>query len=256
MKYFLLLFFITVCFAGNACEMEPSFWVTVEEIQTESAPGIYSISDALNKITRRFMRGLRATNDDFLPIAFIAAFDENPPVKVLPEVFELIEVSARLAWRDKYISRGLDKLVKAYDDYENIVASAQDLCGYYSATIHVSNTGSSVINQVDVNFYLYTMVRTVYREEARVFLRITDSEGLPVLVDELDVSPTIIFDSIITPVGGFIIKMEQNSHTPLHIDFGTVTEGGEHVLRINDAYRQPSIVPPLDEFRWDGGVSR
>jgi hypothetical protein len=52
------------------------------------------------------------------------------------------------------------------------------------------------------------------REELKVFLRVADSRALQIFIDEITVSPTIIVDPIISPVGGYIIRFEKKYCLP------------------------------------------
>lgn len=230
--------------------MEPSFWHRVETIDAGSSPGIYAIADAFCKINHRYANSNEANNTAFLPWHVIGFFTGEPPATAI-DIYELPIIAAQMIWQSQCSFADKEQMLNDFNDYESFIKIAEERPDQYSVSMCIKNTSSTLINQIDLNFYLYAMVRVIYREEAQVFVRVADSEGLPIFIDEVNVSPTIISDFVLSPMGGFIIRFERNSNQPLYLDFGPVSEGGEHVLRVNDAYRQPGPVPPLDEFKWN-----
>ncbi|OGK07373.1 MAG: hypothetical protein A2W80_02195 [Candidatus Riflebacteria bacterium GWC2_50_8] len=247
----LLLSVFTLLFAAqlNACVMEPAIWQTVEVVDSTDDPGVFALSDALYQLRRKFSAELAACKMPELPITFVGAFYGETPVVMSSSLLRILEQSVELIWSDARVLPE-SELAGSPDDYV-LLQKAAEKAGKesYSATIHVSDARNTAINQIDLNFWLYQLYRCVMREELKVFIRITDSSGTAVFIDEIAVSPTVMVDPIISPLGGYIIRFEKNTASPLMVDFGPLTEGAEHQLRFNEAYRQPSETPPLPEFK-------
>ncbi|EKD82412.1 MAG: hypothetical protein ACD_39C01313G0001 [uncultured bacterium] len=232
----------------SACVMEPGIWQTIAVVDAKDDPGVFALSDALFQLRRKFSAELAACKMPELPITFVGAFYGDTPVAMSSSTLKILEQSVELIWSDARVLSAAE-LASSPDNYVALQEAAAKLGKQsYSAIIHVSAAQSTAINQIDVNFWLYQLYRCVMREELKVFLRIADSSGTAVFIDEIAVSPTIMVDPLISPVGGYIIRFEKNSSSPLLADFGPLTEGGGHELRLNHAFRQPSPTPPLAEF--------
>ena len=119
----------------------------------------------------------------------------------------------------------------------------------YSVILVLSDSKTTLINMVDMNPQVYELLRFVVRDELKVFARASDSSGSAIFLDEFDVSPTLIVDPLLSPIGGFFIKFEKNTTYPIHIDFGTIGDDTEHVLRVNTGFHRPVGTPMFSEFR-------
>ncbi|KAF1080891.1 MAG: hypothetical protein GQF41_2705 [Candidatus Rifleibacterium amylolyticum] len=249
-SFFIIL--LSILLSANplfACTMEPSVWRTVETQDFAGAPGVFALSDAMYQLREKFHTELSACNLPVLPLTFVGAFDGDEQNIMASPTRAVLEQSVELIWRDAAILPEAE-LVRSAQDVDALMKAAEKAGKKsYTAMIIVSGARSSYINQIDLNFWLYQLYRCVLREELKVFLRVADAEGTAIFIDEITVSPTIIVDPIISPVGGYIIRFEKNTACPLLLDFGPLVEGGEHVLRQNDAFRQPSPTPPLPEFQ-------
>ncbi len=238
-----------------ACTMEPAFWSTVNKGDSEDIPGVFALSDALYQLRRKLVGELSACNMPELPLTFVGAYNGESPAAISSDTRQILESAVEIVWNDASILPQ-EQLVQSPEDFVALQAAAEKIGrNSYSATIHISGARSGFVNQIDLNFWLYQMYRCVLQEEVRVLLRVADAEGTAIFIDEITVSPTIIVDPIISPIGGYIIRLEKNTASPLMVDFGPLTEGGEHQLRQNDAFRQPSLVPPLAEFSQPASAS-
>ncbi|PKL44670.1 MAG: hypothetical protein CVV41_04705 [Candidatus Riflebacteria bacterium HGW-Riflebacteria-1] len=245
----LLLSLFTLLLAGqlNACVMEPGVWQTVEVIDSAGDPGVLALSDALFQLRKKFAAEMAACKIPERPITFVGAYLDETPMS--SSTLTILEQSVELVWNDARVLPA-SELVSSPEDYVALHKAAEKAGkDGYSATIHVSGAQSTAINQIDVNFWLYQLYRCVMREELKAFIRIADSSGTALFIDEIAVSPTVMVDPLISPVGGYIIRFEKNTANPLLVDFGPLAEGGEHQIRLNESYRQPSATPPLSEFK-------
>jgi len=232
-----------------ACTMEPSIWQTVESVDSENDPGVFALSDALYQLRKKLTKELSACNMPVRPLIFVGIFDGDPPAVISSAARQIFEQATEIVWSDARILPP-SELIKSPQDYVALQKAAEAVGKEsYTALLHISGARSSSISQIDLNFWLYQLYRCVLREEIKVLLRVADSEGTAIFIDEITVSPTIIVDPMISPVGGYIIRLEKNTASPLLVDFGPVEDGGEHILRFNDAFRQPTPTPPMSELQ-------
>jgi hypothetical protein len=232
----------------SACTMEPSIWQTVEAVDSEDDPGVFALSDALYQLRNKLTKELSASNVPVQPLTFVGVFYGDTPAVMSSSTRQILEQASEIVWSDARILPPAE-LVTSPQDFVALQKAAEAAGkGYYTALLQISGARSSYISQIDLNFWLYQLYRCVLREEIKVLLRVADSEGTAIFIDEITVSPTIIVDPLVSPVGGYIIRIEKNTASPLMVDFGPIEEGAEHVLRFNDAFRQPSPTPPMQEF--------
>ncbi|PKL49919.1 MAG: hypothetical protein CVV42_04475 [Candidatus Riflebacteria bacterium HGW-Riflebacteria-2] len=233
----------------SACTMEPSIWQTVEAIDSEDDPGVFALSDALYQLREKLTKELSACNMPVQPLTFVGIFYGDTPTEMSSSTRQILEQATEIVWNDARILPPAE-LVRSPQDFVALQKAAEAAGKEsYTALLQISGARSSSISQIDLNFWLYQLYRCVLREEIKVLLRVADSEGTAIFIDEIAVSPTIIVDPMLSPVGGYIIRLEKNTASPLMVDFGPLEDGGEHVLRFNDAFRQPSPTPPMKEFQ-------
>jgi len=221
-----------------ACTMEPSIWKQVEKTGGPGDAGVYALVDALLQFRDKFEREMRNCGLATGPIRlFRAVRADSTPIS--QGDYDNLLAALDVVWADAS-AETFTQLQQPESEATGSVAS-----GCYRLQLEISASGHDAIILNDLNFKLYQLYRTVLREEVRILTRVSDSAGNPLFIDEFTVSPTILVDPIISPLGGYLIRLEKNSSRPLVIDFGQVTDGGEHVLRFNDAFHQPSSVPPV-----------
>ncbi len=221
--------------------MEPSQWKKVESIDHVEIPGTYALTDALFNFKDKFEREMTACGLATGPITCVLTTENPLEPAIAGELIERLNAALDVVWQDVTL---IDKAITASDSMA-ISSPPIGIKAGHLVQLQLSGTKFSQINLADQNFKLYQLYRLVTREELQLYTRVIAKDGKIVFVDEFSVSPTILVDALISPVGGFIIRLEKNSSRPLVVDFGPVIEGGEHVLRFNDAFRQPSLTPPL-----------
>lgn len=222
----------------TACTMEPSIWKQIEKTGGPGDAGVYALVDALLQFRDKFEKEMRNCGLATGPIRlFRAVRADSAPLS--QGDYDNLLAALDVVWPDAS-SEAFAQLQLPEPEPTGGVAS-----GSYRLQLEISASGHDVIVLNDLNFKLYQLYRMVLREEIRIMTRVSDAAGNPVFIDEFAVSPTILVDPIISPIGGYLIRLEKNSSRPLVMDFGPVTDGGEHVLRFNDAFHQPSAVPPV-----------
>lgn len=221
-----------------ACTMEPSIWKQIEKTGGPGDAGVYALVDALLQFRDKFEREMGNCGMATGPIRLFRA-GRADSVSFSQGDYDNLITALNVVWSDAS-AEAFSQLQQPESEPSGGVAS-----GGYQLRLEISASGNYTIVLNDLNFKLYQLYRMVLREEVKILTRVSDSAGNPVFIDEFVVSPTILVDPIISPLGGYLIRLEKNSSRPLVIDFGQVTEGGPHVLRFNDAFHQPSAVPPV-----------
>lgn len=243
----IILLFLLTTWQATACTMQPSLWKQLESIDSHNGPVIYALTDALYQIREKFNKEMQACQLATGPLTFTGAWHGNPAQAIDASMYENLHDAIDVIWKNAKLVPQAD-MPGAFDDIAAHNAIAAKLPDGYAVTIHITNAKATAINLIDINFQQYFLFRLVMREELRMFVRITDRSGAAVFLDEVAVSPTFIVDPLISPLGGFFIRFEKNTAHPLALDFGPLSDGGQHVLRVNDAFYQPTATPPLPEF--------
>lgn len=230
-----------------ACTMEPNMWKRIDSVDFPGNPGIYALTEALYQIKEKFNKEMQACNLATGPLTFTGAWYGFPAKTVGSSNYSDLQNAINVVWKDAKLIN-LAEMVPEENDITIQNSVAAKLSSGYAITIKVTEAKSTAINLIDLNFHCYNLFRLVLRDELRLFVRITDRSGTAVFLDDITVSPTLIVDPLISPLGGFFIRVEKNTSRPLSLDFGPLSNGGDHVLRINDSFYQPSATPPLPEF--------
>lgn len=245
-----ILAWVILCagFSASACKMEPSVWQRISQVDEPADPGMIAMTDALFQMREKFEREMRAANLASGPMTIIGAWYGSNHESADEERFENLRHAAESVWKDVRCI-DLEKMIKSHEDLAEMTKRSVEVGHGYSVTVHFAESRFAAINLIDLNLRYICFLRLVYREETRLFARVLDAGGNTVFVDEFHVSPTFSIDPMITAVGGFVLRYDKNSAWPLMVDFGSETaSGGEHVMRVNDAYHQPQETPPMPEF--------
>lgn len=222
----------------SACTMEPAIWKQIEKTGGNGDAGVYALVDALLQFRDKFTGEMENCGMATGPVRlFRAARAGSVPISQAD--YDNLVTALDVVWPDAS-AEAFPQMQQP--EPEPAVGGAS---GSYLLRLEISASGHDALVLNDLNFKLYQLYRLVLREEVTVLVRVSDPAGNPVFIDEFSVSPTILADPLISPLGGYIIRLEKNSSQPLVVDFGQVTEGGVHVLRFNDAFHQPSVVPPV-----------
>jgi hypothetical protein len=224
-----------------ACTMEPAVW---REISTNTEcffPSTYGLVEGFLQIKKRFEMDMRASKMPIKPLV-LTNLSIKDELEFDVDAYENIAHAVGVVWKNATLLPK-DKLgSELVGDYE--VPE-----GVYGMGIELDKCRKTTVAMIDLNPQVFSLLRLVVRDEFKVFVRITDETGMAVFIEELEVSPTLVVDPLLSPLGGFFVRIEKNNFYPAVMDFGSVEEGGEHVFRINNAFYQPMVVPPLMEFR-------
>ena len=227
--------------------MEPSVWQEIDTGEINNTIGVYALIDAFYQFKDKFDKEMKTCGLATGPITFIGAWKGEKATLLTADQYTKLQTAVARVWKNADILP-LSEFVVSNNDILLQNKKAQALKSGYAAIIHILSSKSSLINLIDLNFNYYSLLRLVMRDEMKLFIRIIDRNGMPVFVEEFEVSPTFIADPLISPIGGFLIRLEKNTSRPLVVDFGPIEEQGKHVLRFNSSFRQPFAVPPLAEF--------
>lgn len=228
--------------------MIPSVWKTIKSTTVENqSPTIYALTEAFMQIKNKFEREMRASKLPVKPFVFRSLINASDSSIVSEEDYLLIKKATEIVFNSSEIIPYND--LKEYGEENNI---KYDFTNKFKVNLYLSDTKQTNISMIDLNLQIWALLRLILRDEVKVFVRISEGEDdIPLFIDEFEVSPTIIIDPLITPIGGYLETVETNNSMPIHIDWGTVGDEKEHVLRVNTSFYARSDTPPLEVFKSD-----
>lgn len=243
--FLLALFVLTESFA---CVMVPSVWKTIDSSTDElQSPTVYAMTEAFMQIKKKFSKEMKACRIPVKPFAVRSLFLGKDVETINKESYLSIKEALGMVFNDALIS-DFDKLPKATEIQSEQTASSDD---YYYLDLYVSDFKRTSIHMIDLNLQIWALLRFVVRDETSVYVRVSDSKENLLFLDEFAVTPTIVVEPLISPIGGFFETVEKNNSMPIHVDWGSVGDSKEHVLRVNTSFYAPSDIPPLDIFKSD-----
>ena len=231
------------------CTMIPSVWKTINNITDENRPpSVFALTEAFMQIRKKFDKEMRASRISVKPFVFRSLLNASGSSIVTKEEYSLIKKAAEMVFKDCEI---IPYEYLKDEGEENKINYNYD--NKFKVNLYFSEAKHTNIEMIDINLQIWALLRFIIRDEVKVFVRISEgNDDIPLFIDEFEVSPTIIINPLISPLGGYIIKFEKNDSKPVVVDWGTVDENDkEHRLRINTAYYAPYTTPPLDEFKSD-----
>lgn len=252
-KLFTIIFFMLLLSVPSfSCTMEASFWNRIESNTYNSKPQTYAITDALYVLRNKFEREMIACKLATGPVCLTGVFYNNISAKNNNELYEAAKLAVEIIWPNVIIASA-SEMPEFVEDYEQIEQLSKKYPEAYSVTLNCSNANETLMNLLDFNPQFFEYLKFVYREELKVGIRIADGSGLPVYLDEIEVSPTIIIQPYLTPIGGFIYVFEKNNTISVQVSFGTLAQdgAGEHQMLILFGNNQETLIPPYDEFKSD-----
>lgn len=228
--------------------MVPSVWKTIESSTEElQSPTIYALTEAFMQFKKKFVTEMKVCKIPVKAFKVRGLFSGKEGETVNKETYSSIKEALELIFNDIKIP-DFNKLSKETDFFSQQTKNSNE---QYLLDFYVYNSKRTNISMIDLNMQIWALFHFVVRDETSVYVRVSDSNDNILFVDEFEVSPTIVIDPLITPIGGFLETVEKNNSNPIHVDWGTVGDGKEHVLRVNNSYYAPSDIPPLEVFKSD-----
>ena len=228
--------------------MVPSVWKTIDS-STENlqSPTVYALTEAFMQLKKKFAKEMKVCRIPIKPFKVRGLFSGKEGESVTQESYSSIKEALKMIFTDVTIP-DFDKIFKETD-----IASqpTKDSNEYYFLDLYVSDSKRTSVYMIDLNLQVWALLRFIIRDETSVYVRVSDSSDNILFIDEFNVSPTIVIEPIISPIGGYLETVEKNNSMPIHIDWGSVGDNQEHVLRINTNFYAPSDIPPLDVFKSD-----
>lgn len=241
-----LIFF--TAFESLACVMVPSVWKTIDSTTEElQSPTVYAMDEAFLQLKKKFSKEMKACNIPVKPFAVRSLFPGEEGKIISKETYLVVKEALEMIFKDATIP-DFNKLPK---DTDIPTQPTKNPDKYYFLDLYVSGFKRTNVCMIDLNMQIWALLRMVVRDEIRVYVRVSDSSENLLFVDEFDVSPTVVVEPLITPLGGYFKTVERNNSMPVHVDWGSIGDSKEHVLRVNTSFYAPSDVPPLEVFKSD-----
>ena len=242
----LLVFFAEI--ESFACVMVPSVWKTIDTSTEElQSPTVYAMTEAFMQLRKKFSTEMNVCNIPVKPFTVRSIFWGKESKAINKETYSSIKEALEMIFNEIIIP-DFDKLPNE-NDISIQQAKASD--EHYFLDLYVSDSKKTCIHMIDLNLQIWVLLRLIIRDEARVYARVSDSKENTLFIDEFEVSPTIIIDPLITPIGGFLETVEKNNSMPIHVDWGSVGDSKEHVMRVNTSFYAPIDFPSLEIFKSD-----
>ncbi len=242
------LFFFFAEIESLACVMVPSVWKTLDSSTEElQSPTVYAMTEAFMQLRKKFSTEMKVCNIPVKPFSVRSIFWGKESKAVNQETYSSIKEALEMVFSDVLIPE-FNKLPN-----ENDISSQQTKVSdkHYFLDLYVSDPKKTTVHMIDLNMQIWALLRLVIRDEASVYVRVSDSNNNPLFIDEFEVSPTIVIEPLITPIGGFLETVEKNNSMPIHVDWGSVGDSKEHVMRVNTSFYAPSDYPALEVFKSD-----
>ena len=231
-----------------ACVMVPSVWKTINSSTEElQSPTVYAMTEAFLQLNKKFATEMKVCNIQVKPFIVRSLFLGKEAGTINEESYLSIKEALKMIFNDAEIP-DFDKLPKDIDNPQQQIKVSSD---YYYLDLFVSDSKRTSVHMIDMNMQIWALLRFVVRDETTVYVRVSDCSDNLLFVDEFEVSPTIVIDPLISPIGGFLETVEKNNSKPIHVDWGSIGESKEHVLRVNTNFYAPSDIPPLEVFKSD-----
>lgn len=243
----LLIFFSVI--ESFACVMVPSVWKTIDS-STENLqnPTVYALTEAFMQFKKKFTKEMKVCGIPTKPFSVRCLFSGKEGENINKETYDSIKEALGMIIDDVIIP-DFDKLPKAEDFSQHQIQDSNN--EHYYLDLYVSDSKRTCVNMIDLNMQVWALLRFIVRDETSVYVRVSDGSDNILFIDEFNVSPTIAIEPLISPIGGYLETVEKNNSTPLHIDWGSIGDSKEHVLRVNTGFYAPSEIPPLDVFKSD-----
>ena len=228
--------------------MVPSVWKTINSTTEElQSPTVYAVNEALMQFKKKYTKEMKACSISIKPFYVRSLFLGKEGETINQETYFSIKEALGMIFNDTIIP-DFDKLLQVTDILSNQTKGSDE---YYYLDLCVSDSKRTSIQMIDLNMQVWALLRFIVRDETSVYVRVSDSSDNILFIDEFEVSPTIIIDPLITPIGGYFVTVEKNNSMPIHVDWGSEGDSIEHVLRVNTSFYAPNDVPPLDIFKSD-----
>ncbi len=251
MRRFFILACLFVSFAvieSFACVMVPSVWKTIDTSTEElRSPSVFSLTEAFMQFKKKFLTEMKVCNIRIKPFKVRSIFSGIEGESISKESYSSIKEALNNIFIDANIP-DFEKLPNITDIHSQ---QTKESDVHFFLDLYVLDSKRTSLHMIDLNMQIWALLRFVVRDETSVYVRVSDSSDNLLFVDEFDVSPTIIVDPLITPIGGFFETVEKNNSMPIHVDWGSVGDSKEHVLRVNTSFYAPSDIPPLEVFKSD-----
>ena len=210
MKKIISIISLLICIDTIAfgCTMIPSVWKTINNITDKSQPpSVFALTEAFMQIKNKFEREMRASKMPVKPFVLRSLLNASDSSIVSEEEYSLIKEAAEMVFKDCEIIPYQN--LKKEGEENNIKYNFKNK---FKVNLYFSEAKHTNIEMIDINPQIWALLRFIVRDEVKVFVRISEGEDdIPLFIDEFEVSPTIIVNPLISPVGGFFIRFERNN---------------------------------------------
>lgn len=227
------------------CFLFPHEWTLIEsEVATETC-GFFGLTDAFMAWNAK--RAAAASNP-IRSIRLVRVF-QGPLEQAIPATPEL-EERVKKALLQLFPAGEIVLASEAYpvgSDSWEILQGHPEWKENGFLEVFVTRNEQQGLFLLDMVYFNWVVVRSVFREETHLTLRLIDRQGGLIDLSEVKVSPTIQVDTMMGPPGCLLTYFEKNDHKPFLLDIGklfpNVASGGFAIPP--EAMRQPDLPSSL-----------
>ena len=215
------------CGAVFGCFNFTHEWSRVCASAPKSEIAVLALTDALHRLRVLFDDRVAARQPASSARAIAFAFvgwEKGEAAEASPAQAKAIAEALSTSWPNGQFVFLPGSLLKQ-GDIDSLTAFAASASTPFTASIVVLENSTEQISLLDLVFSQWILVRDILRENAKLAVKVVDRKGEVVLFETLEVSPTVVHDTMISPSGCFTTFLEARTEKPNIVDFGELFQG-------------------------------
>ncbi|MBI3039948.1 hypothetical protein HYY75_13015 [bacterium] len=214
-----MFFLIFQCFPVLGCLNFAHEWTVIATGTYDSTGNVFALSNAFFQFKEEFGKQSSSKNHASETISVAGVFWGEKSEPASGDQIDCFQRAINLSWGPDRIIIDPGKILMT-DDSEKFLEAARNGKTPLSATVHVKKFASDQLVLLDLIFFNWALLRTVFREELTMTVQVVDRAGDLVFLDEFNVSPTILTDTMLSPSGNYLTYFEKHDCQPWILDFG------------------------------------
>lgn len=186
-----------------ACLRLPHEWTTVDQEPATGTPGYFGLTDALYAWREELLTGSPPVDLSRVCLLRVYQGDVTTASPATPALQRQVIAALEAVFPAASLTVALDHPSPDADP-GTIQEAHPGESAHAFLEIYVQRNDQQGLTMLDIIFFNGALVRTVLREETHLTLRLTERDGHLLDVREINVSPTIMVDTMMGPGGCFL----------------------------------------------------
>ncbi|MFZ2960604.1 MAG: hypothetical protein WA705_27305 [Candidatus Ozemobacteraceae bacterium] len=220
----ILVLFITPISPVQACLNLPHEWVPINKDVGSPGEGFFALTDLLLAMKDELLdsQGKDAVASATFRLARLTwgADDHHANAAQI----ERLRAAGEAIWPTRRWLVGKEPFFLS-DNSASIASAIASDGADFQVFLQVREHRRTAKNFLDIITFTFSLIRTVFSEEATGIVKVINRKGDVVLLKEIKVSPTIVTDVLFHPSGNFFTWFAKNDHRPVILDFGELFQG-------------------------------